>query len=52
MPSKENSLFLEIDLKIVEYTCGLFNFDWELLRLVLSAEAIYLVTMTQMQKNY
>lgn len=34
MPTKENLNFLDIDLSMVGYNCGLFEFDWELLKMV------------------
>lgn len=34
MPTKENLKFLDIDLCIIGYNCGLFEFDWDLLKMV------------------
>lgn len=48
MPLREDSKILDIDLSVVGFTCGLFDFDWDLLKMILSAETIYLVAMTQM----
>lgn len=45
---KKNTKVLDIDLSITEYTCGLFDFDWDMVKMILSAEGIYLVAMTQM----
>lgn len=33
-PTKENEKFLDINLKIPVLSCGLFDFDWELLKMV------------------
>lgn len=50
MPTKENFKFLDVSLDVTSYNCGLFKFDWELLKMILAAEGIYVVTLTQFQK--
>jgi hypothetical protein len=67
MPIEENEKFLDVSLDVPSYNCGLFKFDWELLMMVINyfrkltfkntliqvvtAESIYLITLTQFQKT-
>lgn len=35
MPSEENLKFLDLNLSVTTYNCGLFKFDWELIKMVI-----------------
>jgi hypothetical protein len=34
MPTEQNSKFLDINLSITGYNCGLFEYDWSLFKMV------------------
>ncbi|KAL7030151.1 hypothetical protein ACKWTF_006549 [Chironomus riparius] len=46
-PLKENLPFLDIHNEAVKLNCGLICFDWEIMKMVISTEAIYFVTLSQ-----
>lgn len=46
MPTEENKKFLDVTLDVTTYNCGLFKFDWELLRMV------NLMTLNTTKLNY
>lgn len=33
-PTEENSVFLDVNLEVSKYNCGLITFDWEIFKMV------------------
>ncbi|XP_070491762.1 uncharacterized protein [Chironomus tepperi] len=48
-PNNENLIFLDVNMNAVKYNCGLINFDWEIIKMVISTEALYYVTLSTFQ---